>query len=506
MVTTYFDVQQTYNYFSRRELEKAGRYPFKVPLALGLYARFEGAALKATDHCFLIDRSNSMNGAPGPGWGTTPSRWEAVRHALRGLKDDFGPNHRVSLITFDTEVRHVADGLRPASEWTALVDKLPAQADGWTNMGAALREGARVLSTAPGPIRPRNLMMLTDGIALAGENKQAESERDARAAMQAIVAAGIDYGAMGFGDEYNQIFLMELDVLGNGRGVRYIDRPEDASRAFRELVREQEKTVLSGVRMCCALNVEHFNWNVARMLNPRNKAGRPIRFTRDLGGPGPQCSLFEQPLNNVGDAQHDAYTLILEGQPAEGILPDSYLIGSFWLASHGEKLEGTEREARLVVVADVDEKVPGFRGCPSNPSKPIVIDWRLAQIADHETRHQNLLEAHKQKEAIAELMIIKEILEQAPNSVAQLQQIDERLKLLGHDLSPEQRKKYTRREAENSTVSSPSAGRANADQIFQRAKAKGSGVLKPPAKSGNVKGGSLDASPSPGRSPKRPPR
>ncbi|PKO20640.1 MAG: hypothetical protein CVU38_19045, partial [Chloroflexi bacterium HGW-Chloroflexi-1] len=120
----------------------------------------QGSALPK-DIVFVVDRSGSMDG----------EKIEQARNALHFILGQLGEDDRFSIISFNDQLSTLAYTLQPVNRDTLAdarryVERL--QADGFTDLEAALQAGLEVLAHSESRGAPRLVVFLTDGLPTAG--------------------------------------------------------------------------------------------------------------------------------------------------------------------------------------------------------------------------------------------------------------------------------------------------------------------------------------------------
>lgn len=178
--------------------------------AIHLLVRLEGqgdapAARPPLDLAVVLDRSGSMQG----------DKIRAVKQAALELLDKLGPDDRVTLISYSSDVRTHTTRLPvdAAGKKTLREALLALQADGMTALGPATVQALEVLEQAQGETRMAHVLLLSDGLANVGERTPA--------ALGARAAAGFNRGVslstLGVGLDYNEDLMTKLADQGGGR-------------------------------------------------------------------------------------------------------------------------------------------------------------------------------------------------------------------------------------------------------------------------------------------------
>lgn len=162
----------------------------------------------------VIDRSGSMSGAP----------LHAVREAVAGLLRVAGPDDRIAVVTFDTDVQVV---LPLAHHDRDLAERLvrAITTGGSTNLSAGWLKGAELLTESPRPDTVRRIILLTDGHANHGITNREQLCTLVRGA----TATEISSSFIGFAEGFDEQLLAAL--ADAGRGNDYFCADADAAAA-----------------------------------------------------------------------------------------------------------------------------------------------------------------------------------------------------------------------------------------------------------------------------------
>lgn len=203
-----------------------------------------GAARRLPLHVALVlDRSGSMAG-------------EKLRVALacaRYLVRRLRALDRFALVTYDHEVElrvplGPADPLRAEA---ALAGVFPGSG---TNLAGGWLAGAEALRAVPSGSGPREVLLLTDGLANVGITDPEELVALARRAGD----DGIGTSAIGFGADFDEVLLARMADAGGGN-AHFAGTPEDApgifAAEFGDLVRVVAQDVSVEIRPAEAVRV-----------------------------------------------------------------------------------------------------------------------------------------------------------------------------------------------------------------------------------------------------------
>lgn len=189
-------------------------------LQVGLQARSdEQVGVAPLNLALVIDRSGSM---------ADDGKMDVLKQALTSFLTRLAPNDRVALVAYSNEAevvsaaREVGDG-----RW---VDETVAglAPSGGTNLHAGLMAGLKAVDRQFDARRNNLVILLTDGIANAGET---DPDRIAAAA-KSFNDRGIHLVTIGLGHDLNDTLLSQLAHQGEG-AYHFVDRPEEIERVFR---------------------------------------------------------------------------------------------------------------------------------------------------------------------------------------------------------------------------------------------------------------------------------
>ncbi len=161
-------------------------------------------AERASDIVVVVDTSGSMEG----------QKLHFAKEALHGLFDRLGEQDRFSLIEYNYSA-HVLVPLRHASEHNKDHFRSAARrlsASGSTNMSGGLDAAIRLLQSSRGEGRPGRVLLLSDGLANAGDSSLAGLARRARTLSYDDFALT----TMGIGEDFDEQVMTHLATVGTG--------------------------------------------------------------------------------------------------------------------------------------------------------------------------------------------------------------------------------------------------------------------------------------------------
>ena len=168
------------------------------------------------DLAIVIDRSGSMSGAP----------LEQVKSAVIGLLRHLGPDDRLAVVAFGSDVEVVLPLDRHDSR-EAAKRIAEIQVDGMTNMSGGWLEGLRLIAASGRERAVRRVITLTDGHANEGvtdPERLAEMIRGGR-------GRNVTSSFIGFDDGFDEALLATLADAGGGDDY-WCDGPDKAADVF----------------------------------------------------------------------------------------------------------------------------------------------------------------------------------------------------------------------------------------------------------------------------------
>ncbi|HEX9963744.1 MAG TPA: VWA domain-containing protein [Allosphingosinicella sp.] len=213
---------------------------------------------------FLVDTSGSMN---------ETDKLPLVKRTLSLLADQLGPNDKVAIVAYASQVGLVLEPTNDAARIKAALDQL--KAEGSTAGGAAIEtayETARSARIADGINR---IMLATDGDFNVGIS---DTER-----LKDLVRRNRDDGitltTLGFGQgNYNEAMMEQIADVGNGN-YAYIDSDDEA----RKVLGEELSSTLFTIAQDVKIQVEFNPATVSeyRLIGYENRILREEDFTND---------------------------------------------------------------------------------------------------------------------------------------------------------------------------------------------------------------------------------
>jgi Mg-chelatase subunit ChlD len=255
-----------------------------------LQVSLRGAAgvVRAPAHIILVvDLSGSMNEQDKIG---------AVRHAVARFVEALDPADRISLVTFSNHATGIGPRTVGEQRYRILAAIAGWQADGGTNLHAAL-EQADALATAdlsPGGID--RIVLLSDGMPTVGI-----TDGNAILSLAAsLTARGLSITTVGMGDQIDDALLSGIARVGGGQ-YHFLDRPSEVERVFAEELRSLTESAARDVVVHTRLPT---GWSLARAFHEETSmtVGGFVSRVGDVGGDEAVVLLFEL------DAPHAAGT------------------------------------------------------------------------------------------------------------------------------------------------------------------------------------------------------
>ncbi|XP_055364862.1 inter-alpha-trypsin inhibitor heavy chain H3-like isoform X1 [Betta splendens] len=186
---------------------------------------------------FVIDQSGSMHGR----------KIQQTRTALIHILNDLNEDDFFGLITFDGNIFHWKRELVQATKTNVNSAKTFAQnipASGYTDINAAVLEGARILKAHPREGSASILILLTDGDPTSGERNLETIQSN----VQKAIAGKFPLYCLGFGFDVNFEFLEKMSLQNNGV-ARRIYEDSDADLQLKGFYEEVATPLLTNVTM-----------------------------------------------------------------------------------------------------------------------------------------------------------------------------------------------------------------------------------------------------------------
>ncbi|MBC7978618.1 MAG: VWA domain-containing protein, partial [Myxococcales bacterium] len=168
----------------------------------------------------VVDHSGSMS---------RDNRLTKVKHGLHTMIDQLGDEDRLAIVQFD-DVVDVLMPLGPSLDRPALhaiIDRL--QPRGATNIYDGLEQGFRLIGDVPVSERQNRVILLSDGLATAGDTSQIRILQMGRKYVQ----RGIGLTTIGVGDEFDVALMRGLAEQGAGN-YYFLEDPAAADEVFTE--------------------------------------------------------------------------------------------------------------------------------------------------------------------------------------------------------------------------------------------------------------------------------
>lgn len=174
-------------------------------LQVALVSTLDPATLpdRPLDLVLVVDRSGSM---------LEDGRLVKVQSGLRLLLQSLGPEDRLGLVSFESSGRVEARLSSSRQELGAAIDRLTAT--GGTNIFDGLSLGMQMAASGGGGERERErrVILLSDGLATAGETRQSAILEMA----DRFVAEGVGLSTIGVGRSFNPVLMRSLAERGAG--------------------------------------------------------------------------------------------------------------------------------------------------------------------------------------------------------------------------------------------------------------------------------------------------
>jgi Ca-activated chloride channel family protein len=215
-------------------------------------------AAAGADICLTLDVSGSMCGVIGDDFRRTgrtftqdgqvfeaveggTSKLQACVAAARPLLGLLRPGDTLSLVTFGDDARVVCErlGRGQAAEYERALQGLSLQDK--TVLGKGIETATAVLAGGP-PGRAKKVLLMTDG------NPTGEDFGVARRAAQAVADRGLTLDCLGFGSDFNFLFMQEIVTFSRGRS-NLLGTQAEAEERFAGLLRHAQDTIATNLRL-----------------------------------------------------------------------------------------------------------------------------------------------------------------------------------------------------------------------------------------------------------------
>jgi Ca-activated chloride channel homolog len=169
--------------------------------------------------CLVVDRSTSMQG----------DRMDIVKANITQLFKLLKPQDMISVVAFSDRAEVIIPPSRP-SDLARMESRISMlRTGGGTEIFKGLETGLAQLSTAKGLRMVRQLILLTDGHTYGDEQPSFDLAKKA-------AASGISINALGFGHEWNDVFLDRLTSLSGGNTL-FVTSPKDLTNFLEQKLR-----------------------------------------------------------------------------------------------------------------------------------------------------------------------------------------------------------------------------------------------------------------------------
>ncbi|MCZ7377095.1 vWA domain-containing protein [Micromonospora sp. WMMC250] len=284
--------------------------------------------------CLVIDRSGSMDG----------NKLEQAKRACLDIFRSLTPDDHFTVLAFDNEVISVVNPQTPEAE---VEDRIRAlDAGGSTNLSKGWYLGLLELQTYGTPKHINRMILLSDGMANAGERKSAVLGQESARARDEL---GITTSTIGIGKDFQEDILAALATESGGRWW-YI-----GNQAIADIIREEFSGALSVVMERPAVELQLPQGLVVQQeFNDLAKTGGRYRL---------------RPIK-ANDAF--AFALRLRSDPT-ALLPEMGIVAT--LSDGAQQVASAQLELRLGTVQEYADSV-------EDPAVAMVVSKYLADKAD----------------------------------------------------------------------------------------------------------------------------
>ncbi len=218
-----------------------GRVTVALNLAAAQLPAGDHPLSPATDLVIVLDRSGSMQGR----------KLNDARLAITRLMNLLGPDDRLSLITYASDVRTLAN-LQPvdtANRERLRLSLMRVSAGGGTNLSGGLGRGIDLVRHTPPGGRQRRVILISDGLANQGITDPVALGRMAETAL----AHRFSISTVGVGLEFNEIVMTAIADRGAGN-YRFLEDPHAFASVFEAELIATRQVAASDVAIRIPLN------------------------------------------------------------------------------------------------------------------------------------------------------------------------------------------------------------------------------------------------------------
>ena len=176
-----------------------------------------GAPRTPLNLSLVLDRSGSMHG----------EKLAAARDAAAFLVRRLAPEDRVTIVSYDHNVRTVADEETPRAAFARMIQEI--EAGGSTNLSGGWLRGRDLVAARKQERGMNRVLLLTDGLA----NHGITDPQQLIGLCAAASREGFTTTTVGFGADYDEDLLRAMADAGGGN-TYYIERPDQAPGVFEE--------------------------------------------------------------------------------------------------------------------------------------------------------------------------------------------------------------------------------------------------------------------------------
>jgi Ca-activated chloride channel family protein len=231
----------------------------------------------------------------------SPDRLPLAQHAMKLAVDGLNEGDTVALVTYAGSVRNVLEST-PATEREKIFQAIDSlSAGGGTAMGSGMELAYREAMKHVAPKEISRVMVLTDGDANIGPNRDAKSMLES---VRGYVKEGVTLSAIGFGmGNYHDNLMERMADEGNGN-CYYIDSEREARRVFQEQLAGTLEVIAKDVKVQVEFDPEAVRGY--RLLGYENRAIADKDFRNDkvdageIGAGHTVTALYEVELTGEG--------------------------------------------------------------------------------------------------------------------------------------------------------------------------------------------------------------
>ncbi len=295
-----------------------------------------------TNVALVIDRSTSMNGV----------RLERTKYAAHQIIDQLSDTDVVSVVAFSDRAETLVKAAPLVEKNAAKVQVTTMSASGGTEIFQGLSAGYEEIKRYLGRNFANHIILITDGRTFGDEPQCLELAEQAR-------KDGIGISAMGFGEEWNDVFLDQL-ASATGGTSEYIKSPSSVVKFLNERIRSLGGSFAERVTLSLAPDPDMKIESAFRLVpNPQ-----PMSVESDplhLGQMQPKANLSVLVQLQMPPLKHAGFRSLLRIQASGDILWDQRALHQVVADTSIEIREDAEPEEPPVTIIDALGKLTLYK-------------------------------------------------------------------------------------------------------------------------------------------------